>query len=151
MFLASAVAIALLIAAVLAPKEPLGFAPSIDLKFGLLCLGYAFWGITQASNPIVESILADSVPTGTSTLSQRIACNLHLLAFSLSHESSDVSESHAALAAAWDVAGGRSAVYTSLFFLGMLGRAVGPLMAAVIFIVSHSHPPILHSRMDVVC
>ena len=34
------------------------------------------------------------------------------------------------------VAGRRVPIYTALFFLGMVGRAVGPLMAAVVFMVS---------------
>ena len=93
-------AIALTVAAVLAPQQPVPMLPSIDIKFGLLvrrclgcvcmllngdwvlhigyawrstssqpdtlqCVAYCFWGIAQAANPIIESILADSVPTGT--------------------------------------------------------------------------------------
>lgn len=73
-FCLSAVAIALLIAAVLSPQQPLPAHPSVDLKYLLLCIGYAFWGVTQASNPIVESILADSVPTGESQDLHRARC-----------------------------------------------------------------------------
>ena len=34
------------------------------------------------------------------------------------------------------VSGRRVSIYTALFFLGMVGRAVGPLMAAAVFVVS---------------
>ena len=61
---ASAVGIVLHVLAIILPKTPLPFYQAWDIKFLLLLIGFIFWGIVQAGNPIVESILADSVPTG---------------------------------------------------------------------------------------
>ena len=56
--------IILILLAVALPKTPLPFYEDWDIKFFLFLLGFMLWGVVFAGNPIVETILADSVPTG---------------------------------------------------------------------------------------
>ncbi len=38
-----------------------------DLRFSALCVALALWGVAQGSQPVVDALLADSVPTGRRT------------------------------------------------------------------------------------
>lgn len=61
----NALAIILTVYAVLAPKHEVSMLHlTTDNKFLLLCGAMALWGATYGAWPIVDSLFADSVPTG---------------------------------------------------------------------------------------
>lgn len=61
----NALAIVLTVYAVLAPKTDVSLLHlTTDNKFLLLCGAMALWGAAYGSWPIVDSLFADSVPTG---------------------------------------------------------------------------------------
>ena len=60
-------AIACTVAAVLLQPTTLHIAYlTTDSKYLVLCCACILWGSAQAAGPVVESLLADSVPTGES-------------------------------------------------------------------------------------
>lgn len=67
-----AVAIATMSAAVVVPHGLVEVAGrSVDSRTLLLIAAMALWGISEGNGPVVESIFADSVPTGAPT----VQCN----------------------------------------------------------------------------
>ena len=63
-----AAAIAMMSAAVVVPHGLVEVAGrSVDTRTLLLIAAMALWGISEGNGPVVESIFADSVPTGAVT------------------------------------------------------------------------------------
>ena len=75
--LLAAAAVCTMVAVSMRPSEPrlevLGLP--LDAKYLMLCLSALFWGTAQAGGSVVNSSLADSVPTGTPILRlQEVTC-----------------------------------------------------------------------------
>ena len=79
-------AVVAFIAALLVQKQPVSFLHvETDTKILAIAGASVLWGIYTGSQPVVESIFADSVATGTAW-SHILLCSLEALVYSLTHE-----------------------------------------------------------------
>lgn len=89
------VAIATTAAALLLPHWTIDIAAQVDSRVLLLMLAMVLWGVSEGGNPVIESIFADSVPTGN-------RAGVYTLAFSLYVVSSSAGQFIAASIFYWN-------------------------------------------------